>query len=293
MELANTGLVLEGGGMRGVYTSGILQYFMEKELYFPYVIGVSMGACNAANYVSRQPGRNRIVNIKYVNDRRYLSYMRLLLKCELFGMDFIFNTIPNKLEPFDYETFRANRTKCITTVTDCHTGEALYFEKDETGDDYLKVLQASSSLPFISRPVRYKGKVIMDGGMSDSIPVRKSMADGNLRNVIILTQPKGYRKKPESLARFTKLRYPGFKGLDKALKERHIRYNETIDFIERLSDEGSVFIMRPGSKLNSGRIETDKSVLNAVYEQGYKDAADKFTELLDFLKQPPTHPYRA
>ena len=150
MKIENTGLILEGGGLRGVYTSGVLRFFMEKGLYFPYVIGVSMGACNAANYISRQPERNRIVNIRYINDFRYISYCRLFLKGELFGMNFIFNTIPNVLVPFDYETFKKNITRCIIVVMDCRTGETLYFDKDELGEDYLWVLQASCSLPFIS-----------------------------------------------------------------------------------------------------------------------------------------------
>ena len=123
MDLENSALILEGGGLRGIYTSGVLRFFMDRGIYFPYVIGVSMGACNAANYVSRQPERNRIVNTHYVNDARYLSHWRLLTKGELFGMDFIFDTIPNSLVPFDYETFMESDVRCITTVIDCKTGE--------------------------------------------------------------------------------------------------------------------------------------------------------------------------
>ncbi|MGE5681513.1 MAG: patatin-like phospholipase family protein [Bacillota bacterium] len=284
INIKNTGLVLEGGGMRGVYTSGVLQFFMEKELYFPYVIGVSMGACNAANYISRQPGRNRIVNINYVNDLRYLSFRRLFTQGELFGMDFIFNTIPNSLEPFDYDTFWNNKAKCITTVTDCKTGEALYFEKNEAGEDYMKILQASSSLPFISKAVKYKGRIIMDGGLSDSIPIKKSICDGNKKNVVILTQPKGYRKNPEPLSRFARFKYSELAGLCNALEHRHFHYNETIDFIESLDQKGEIFIIRPDEKLQAGRIDRNKSRLFAVYDQGYKDASDKFIKLAEFLK---------
>lgn len=285
MDLSHTGLVLEGGGMRGVYTSGVLHFFMDNNLWFPYVIGVSMGACNAANYVSRQPGRGKIVNISFVKDPRYLSYYRLLTKGELFGMNFIFNTIPNSIVPFDYKTFWENETKCITTVTDCSSGEPLYYEKNELGDDYMKILQASSSLPFISKPVKYDGKVLMDGGMSDSIPIRKSIKDGNTKNVIILTQPKGYRKKPEALAGFAKRKYPGHKGIFKALKERHTRYNEIIDFIEQLSAGNEAFIIRPEVMLTVGRIETNKSKLYALYDQGYKDASENYTSLCEYLSK--------
>lgn len=283
MNLDHTGLILEGGGLRGVYTSGVLHYFMNKGLFFPYVIGVSMGACNAANYVSRQPERNRVVNIKYVNDPRYLSYYRLFTKGELFGMDFIFDTIPNLLEPFDYKAFTESGQKCIATVTDCISGEALYFEKHEVGTDYFKILQASSSLPFISRPVNYRGRMLMDGGLSDSIPIRKSIHDGNIKNVIVLTRPFGYRKEPESFSRFTNFKYPKYKGLCKALANRHIVYNETIEFVEDLQKKGNVFVIQPHQPLKAGRVERNKRILYSIYDQGYEDAGKQYEKLCEYL----------
>ncbi|MGE5365286.1 MAG: patatin-like phospholipase family protein [Bacteroidota bacterium] len=287
MDLSSTGLILEGGGLRGVYTSGVLQFFMEHDLYFPYVIGVSMGACNAANYISHQPERNRIVNIAFVNDRRYLSYLRLVLKGELFGMNFIFDTIPNKLVPFDFTTFFNSPQRCFTTVTDCITGRAVYFERNELGKDYMKMLQASSSLPFISKPVEYKGRIYMDGGLSDSIPIRKSIEDGNKKHVIILTQPEGYRKEPEGISALTRLRYPKFTGLVTALENRHLMYNETIEFIEELRRQGSVFIIRPSAPLKAGRIERSKQTLYSVYDTGYKDAENCYAGLCSFMSTDP------
>lgn len=284
MDLSNTGLVLEGGGMRGVYTSGALQFLMEKNIYLPYVIGVSMGACNAANYVSRQPGRNRIVNIKYVNDKRYLSYRKLITRGELFQMGFIYNELPKILEPFDYKTFYENKIKCVLVATDCITGEALYYEKNDLGEDYMKVLQASSSLPFIAKPVRFRGRILMDGGMSDSIPIRRSMQDGNAKNIVILTQPEGYRKQPESAARLARLRYPRYKGLCAALAGRHANYNETAEYVEQLRKEGSVFVLRPKEDLNTSRVETNQAKLYEVYDIGYKDAEEHFEELMEFLR---------
>jgi predicted patatin/cPLA2 family phospholipase len=284
MDIRDKGLVLEGGGLRGVYTSGVLHHFMEKKLDFPYVIGVSMGACNAANYVSRQSGRNKIVNISFVNDRRYLSYFRLLTKGELFGMKFIFDTIPNKLVPFDFETFYKNKIKCVVVVTDCDTGEARYFDKHELGEDYITVLQASSSLPFVAKPVMYKGRVLMDGGMTDSIPIRRSITDGNKKNVIILTQPKGYRKKPETIVKIAGLCYRRYKGLRSALRNRHERYNETMDFIDDLEKKGEAFIIRPESVLKAKRVERNQKVLNAVYERGYADAVALHDRLVRFLE---------
>jgi predicted patatin/cPLA2 family phospholipase len=283
LHLENTGLVLEGGGLRGVYTSGVLQAFMEQNLYIPYVIGVSMGACNAANYVSRQIKRNRIVNIEYVNDPRYLSYLRLLTKGELFGMDFIFKTIPDELVPFDYETFLNSSQRNIAVVADCVTGEALYLDSKEIGKDYLYILRAASSLPLVQKPVRYNGRLLLDGGLVDSIPIRKSLADGNVKNIVILTQPADFRKQPQSLQWFIRMKYPQFTGLQKAIAERHVIYNETLDFIKQLEATGSVFVIQPDEKLPVGRVERDKSKLYNVYDVGYRDAKKKMSALLEFL----------
>ncbi len=256
---------------------------MHKNLKFPYVIGVSMGACNAASYISWQPERNRIVNIQYVNDARYLSYLRLLIQGELFGMKFIFDTIPKSLVPFDFKSFFESEQKCFTTVTDCMTGEAIYYEKSGLGADYMKILQASSSLPYIAKPVHYKGRILMDGGLSDAIPIRKSINDGNVKNVLVLTRPKGYRKKRAHFLALARLRYPGWNGLYQSLKNRHVQYNETMDYIDQLEEQGQVFVIRPRLPLNAGRIERNKERLYATYDQGYKDASAAFTKLASYL----------
>ena len=285
-SLEGSALVLEGGGLRGVYTSGVLHLFMRQNLYLPYVIGVSMGACNAANYISRQPERNRAVNIPFVRDPRYLSYRRLLTRGELFGMDFIFRTIPEVLVPFDFKTFRENRQRCITTVTDCETGQPLYFDKDELGDDYLRILQASSSLPFIARPVPFRGRLLMDGGLSDSIPLGKSLSDGNRKHVLVLTRPRGYRKTAPRLPWIARLRYPHYRGLQECLRTRHIRYNETMEEIERLEAQGRVFVIRPDAPLKAGRVERNMERLYAVYDQGYRDAEGAYPALYAYLNSP-------
>jgi predicted patatin/cPLA2 family phospholipase len=283
MDLEHGALVLEGGGLRGVYTAGVLRFFMDKGVCFPYVIGVSMGACNAANYVSRQPERNRIVCIRYVNDARYITYSRLLMRGELFGMEFIFNTLPRSLVPFDFKTFMDNDVKCITVVTDCETGETLYYEKKELGEDYLKVLQASNSLPFVAKPVHHKGRILMDGGLSDAVPIRKSIDDGNAKHVLILTRPKGYRKKRPRFIRFASMRYSRYKGLCEALANRHARYNETMDFIDQLEQRDEIFVIRPRLALNVGRAERNKDKLYAAYDQGYSDASACYVRLRSYL----------
>ncbi len=283
MNLKNTGLVLEGGGLRGVFTSGVLRYLMENEIYFPYVIGVSMGACNAANYLSKQIGRNKKVNIDFVNDPRYLSYKRLIFNGELFGMDFIFDTIPNQLVPFDYETFYNSDQQNWTVATDCISGEAVYYENKKVDKAYLKILQASASLPFISQPVKYDGKILMDGGLSDSIPIKKSIAQGNTKNVVILTRPRDYRKEASHVYRLAKFRYPRFKGLHQCLKNRWKVYNETLDFLEKLEAENKVFVLRPEMNLDIKKAERNKQRLYKCYDIGYRTMKDKIEELLNFL----------
>ncbi len=282
MGFENTGLVLEGGGLRGIYTSGVIRFFMERGISFPYVIGVSMGVCNGANYISRQPERNRIVNIEFVNDPRYISYKRLFFKGELFGMDFIFNTIPSSLVPFDFKSFFKNEAKFIIGVTDCKTGEPVYYEKSELKDDSMDIFRATCSLPFLSKPVRCRGRVLMDGGLTDPIPVDRSIADGNKKNVLILTRPKGYRKKPSHLYLAARLFYPRLKGLPRALADRDKRYNHVIDRIDELERAGQAYVIRPAVAIEAGRVERDKGKLFAAFNQGYEDASSGYEGLRAF-----------
>jgi len=280
----NIGLVLEGGGLRGVYTSGVLRFFMEEGLYFPYIVGVSMGACNAANYLSRQIDRNRKVNIEFVRDHRYLSLRRLFLGGELFGMDFIFETIPKELVPFDYRRFAKAEEKFWITTTDCDDGKARYFEKSGLGDDdFMTVLRASCSLPFVSKPVSYRGRFLMDGGIVDPVPLHKSIIDGNDRHVLILTRPRGYRKKPFCCPWLARLWYPRFTELGKALARRHSRYNLVMDEIDGLEKKDGVFVIRPSADLGVGRAERDQNRLRQVFEEGYADARSSFPRLESFL----------
>lgn len=283
MDNKNIGLVLEGGGLRGVYTSGVIRFLMDKGITFPYVIGVSMGVCNGANYISKQPERNRIVNIDFVNDPRYLSYRRLFLKGELFGMDFIFNTIPFSLVPFDRDTFLRNEVKFVIGVTDCETGDTVYYEKSELGDDSMDIFKATCSLPFLAKPVCCKGRMFMDGGVTDSIPIQKSIDDGNSRNVLILTRPRGYRKKPSHLHLLARLWYPNFKGLQKALAIRHIKYNETMDMVDELERTGQAICIRPFKTIEAARVERNKKRLHAAYDQGYEDASSNYARIKAFL----------
>ena len=281
----NSGLVLEGGGLRGVYTSGVLRVFMERELYFPWIAGVSMGACNAVNYLSRQKKRNRIVNMQFVRDRRYLSYRRLLFHGELFGMDFIFGDIPKKLVPFDYRRFEQADETLLIVASDCMRGEAVYFDKSTLKkDQFMTALRASCSLPFLAKPVMFCGKTLMDGGVTDPVPLHKSIEAGNTRHVLILTRPAGYRKKalPLPVIAMARLRYP--KRLAAALEKRHIGYNHLMDEIDAKEASGEIFVIRPKIDLHVGKAERDARRLNAVYQQGMEDAGACFSDLEAYLK---------
>lgn len=280
----DTGLVLEGGGMRGVYTGGVLDFFIEKELYFPYVIGVSAGACNAASYISRQFGRNRKVTIGFIGDSRYLSLRNLLRERSMFGWSFIFDEIPNRLVPFDFETFDNSPQRFVVGTTDCLTGKPHYID-NKSGHPMLEVIRASSSLPFISPPVELDGRTLMDGGIADPIPVQKAMEDGYTRNVVVLTRDRNYRKKPFKLRWLAKSVYPKFPGLQQALVRRYEVYNETLDRIKRLEAAGNVFVFRPEQPLPVGRMEKNAAKLHDVYELGYRDAKRQYDRLMEWLSR--------
>ncbi|MBN6189395.1 patatin family protein [Aneurinibacillus sp. BA2021] len=269
--MERTGLVLEGGGMRGVYSGGVLDYFIEQNLYFPYVIGVSAGACHGSSYVAKQKGRNRKVTIDYINHPQYISYRNLFREKSLFGMNLIFDELPNRLVPFDFATFYASPQTFVVGTTDCVTGEPVYFSKDEA--DMLPVLRASSSLPFVSPVVTIDGKPLLDGGVSDPIPIRRAMADGNERNIIILTRNKGYEKKAFKMKWLAGKVYRNYPGLVECLVRRHAVYNETLALIERLEREGRAFVIRPTRPIEVDRMEKDKEKLGRLYDQGYEDAA--------------------
>lgn len=269
--IENIGLVLEGGGMRGVYTAGVLESFLENDIYFPYVIGVSAGAANAASYLSKQKGRNHIVNIDYVSDPRYLSWRNFLKNREFFGMDFIFGEIPNKLVPYDYETFYQSKGEFVVGTTDCFSGEPVYYSKQDYGQDILTVIRASSSLPFIASEIPFKDRVLLDGGISDPIPIKKAQLDGFQKNIVVLTRNVGYLKKPSRFQFLIKRKYPHYPGLHTAMKQRYQTYNETIHYLDEQEKMGNVLIIRPTEPILVGRMERNPDKLSNLYHLGYQD----------------------
>ncbi|QHS22455.1 patatin family protein [Virgibacillus sp. MSP4-1] len=270
--MQNTGLVLEGGGMRGVFTGGVLHYLMERELYLPYVIGVSAGACNGSSYLARQIDRNRTVNIDYITHPEYISYKRFLKQGELFGMDFIFDQLPNQLVPFDYEAFNQAPEEFVVGTTDCQTGEPVYFDKSNYKHDMLTLLRASSSLPFMAPEIEFEGRYLLDGGIADPIPIKKAEQDGYSKNIVVLTRNKGYRKSKAKYKWLLKKKYGHYEGLIESVMNRHEKYNQTMDYLEEQEEKGNVLIIRPKEKLDVGRIEKNPVKLQRLYDQGYEQA---------------------
>ncbi|MDF2880340.1 MAG: putative esterase of the alpha-beta hydrolase superfamily [Clostridiaceae bacterium] len=281
--MKNIGLVLEGGGMRGLYTCGVLEFFMEKDLYFNYVIGVSAGACNAVSYISRQKGRNKKVNIDLSNSWKYMSFRNFIREKSFIGMNYIFDEIPNKHVKFDFETFSKAPCKFLVGATDCNTGTPLYFNKEDVSDGFY-ALRATSSLPFISPIVNFKEHELLDGGITDSIPIVKSIKDGNSKNIIILTRHKEYRKTPMRFTNLAKIKYKKYPLLINALLNRYKKYNETLDYIEQLEMQGKAIVIRHSEPLNVGRLERDPKKLLDIYNKGYEDAKNSYDRIIKFIE---------
>ena len=277
------GLVLEGGGMKGAYTAGVLDFFLEKKIEFSSVYGVSAGAVHMCSYLSKQKGRSIRISTKYIKDPRYCSIWSLLLTGDIFNVKTCYELIPDKWEPFDHKTYESYQGKAYAVATNIETGKPEYLLVDECRSGLQKV-RASASLPLVSRNVRIGNKLYLDGGCSDSIPIAKSIMDGNEKNVVVLTKWDAYICKPASQIGLIKLRYgKKYSKLVELMKKRHTVYNETIEYLKRLEESGKVFIIRPKKASNVGRVEKDAKKLQALYEEGYEDAKACYEDLLRFL----------
>ena len=265
-----TGLVLEGGGMRGIYTIGVLDCLMDERFQADYVIGVSAGACNGSSYVSGQKGRAFRTNTEYITDSRYLGIKNYLTTKSLFGMDFLFDEIPNKLIPFDYDAFFQSPCEFVMGVTDVITGCAKYFDKSHV-EPKNKVLRASSSLPVFAPIVEYQGGRYLDGGVADSIPVKKALEDGCDKVIVVLTREQGFIKTPEKFRSVYQRMYKKYPKFVEALDNRHHQYNETLAFLKKLEQEGKAIVIAPDAPLPVGRFEKDPKQLEAVWKIGYDD----------------------
>ena len=278
-----TALVLEGGGLRGYYSAGVMEAFMEEEILFPYIIGVSAGAANALSYISGQSMRSRQIVENYVPKKEYVSTRNLLLKGSMFGFDYIFKTIPEHYVRFDWETFGGQNTRLLTGAMNCADGKTVWFEK-ETVTPGFKVTTASCSVPFLTRVQHYNGLDLLDGGVTDPIPIEKSIEDGNAFHVIILTRNEGYRKKPmghEKLLRLVCRKYP---ALADAMLQRHEIYNRQLALCEELEKEGRALIIRPQEPVRVGRTGADVDKILALHDEGLKEGREALKRLRAMMK---------
>ena len=279
------GLILEGGGMKGVYTAGVIDFFLDKGIEFSSVYGVSAGACSMCSYLSKQRKRALDVCIDYLDSRKYCSLESLLTTGDLFNVEMCYHLIPEYLNPYDYEVFDQYKGKAYSVATDIATGRPEYFRIRDMRKDIDKI-RASASLPLVSRNVKINGKFYLDGGISDSLPVQKSVMDGNRKNVVVMTKETGYEKGPVGWLSFwlMKLRYWRYPKVASRMAERHKHYNEQVAYIERLRKSGEVFVIRPKKAGKVGRVEKDVKKLKALYRQGYADAKACYGEMKRFLE---------
>lgn len=269
MQKKKTGLVLEGGAMRGMYTAGVLDVFMEQGIVFDGVIGVSAGTIAGCSYVSGQIGRTIRYNKKYCKDKRFMSFYSFLTTGDLVGTQFCYHELPKKLDPYDNEAFKKSETEFYVTCTNIETGEAEYIRlKDMFADiDYMR---ASSSMPYVSHIVEKDGKKLLDGGCSDSVPYKAFQKMGYEKNVVVLTRPAEYRKKPsnQGLARLIYRKYPKF---IKRLENRWKDYNQMVEEVQELEKKGEIFVIRPQRPLEIGRMSHDAEEIQKAYDCGRED----------------------
>jgi predicted patatin/cPLA2 family phospholipase len=276
MPRLDQALILEGGGLRGNYSAGVLDAFLNNELEFSYIIGASAGVGMGCSFVSKQKERNLYILKHYRNDPRYLSIRSFLKTGDYFGLDFIYNDIPNGLVPFDMKTFMASPTRFVSVCTDCETGEPAYFEK---GPDILTIMKASSAMPYVSRIVEYSGRKLLDGGVSDAIPLAKAISEGFKKNVAVLTHPAPYRRKKE-LQPPAWLFYRGYPKLIHTLRTYEENYNRSLDFVEAEAKAGRTLLIRPSLDLGVSRTEKNIDKLLALYKLGLQDGEAAARKLL-------------
>lgn len=278
-----TGLVLEGGAMRGMFTAGVIDVFLENNITVDTTVGVSAGAVFGCNFKSRQIGRVIRYNKKYSRDPRYVSFRSFIKTGDLYGEEFCYHELPNNLDPFDTKTYAENPMDFYAVCTDINTGKPIYHLCKTGTDSDLQWMRASASMPLASRIVSADGYEMLDGGISDSIPVSWIMSQGCEKAVVVLTQHKGYRKKKNSMLPLIKAVYKKYPKLIEALENRHVFYNAELDRIAGLERRGKILVIRPDEPIKISRTEKDPEKLEAVYQLGRKIASEKLNEIKEFL----------
>lgn len=283
MNLSNCSLVLEGGAAKGVFTAGVLDFLMEKNFYTQYVVGASAGACNAVDYVSKQIGRSKDCFIPTLKEENYICKKNFFSKKRMYDMDLIFEKFPLKLHPFDFDTYYTSEIDCEIVVTNCLTGKAEYMKGHKDRNKFMKICRASSSMPFFTDIVYIDDTPYMDGGLADSIPLKRAIDKGYKKHVVILTKNKGYRRGKERLMSILSERiYAKHPEFRKLFKNGWEQYNDTMEQIDRMEKEGSIFVIQPSIKTISS-FEQNRRKTNAFYQNGYDIMNERFEELNEYL----------
>lgn len=266
-----TGLVLEGGGMRGVFTCGVLDYFLDQGISFPYTVGVSAGACNGLSYMSGQRGRAKYSNIDMMEKYQFIGMKYLWTQHSILDQKLLYQDFPERLVPYDFEAYSNNPGEFEMVTTNCLTGKACYLSEKKDWDRMIAIARASSSLPYVC-PVAYvDGIPMLDGGIVDSVPVERARSLGYEKNVVVLTRNKGYRKKTKDL-RIPHFIYKKYPRLRVVLSRRCSCYNEQLELVERLEEEGKIIVIRPENPVVVDRIEKNIKKLEDLYQEGYECA---------------------
>ena len=271
--------------MRGMYTSGVLDAFMENGLFINNIYAVSAGCYNALSYLSRQPGRTIRINLKYLRDKRYINMKKLITRGSAINTSFIFDDVFKNLDPFEYDDFKKYCGNFYAVCTDCNTGEAVYAKVKDLDKD-VEYVKASAALPVFAKLVEVDGLVLTDGGPSDSIPIKKSIEDGYLNNIVVLTRPEGYVMHESKYLGLCKMKYKKYPNLIKTLENRPQVYNETLRLIERLEKNGKIIVIRPKESLNISNLEKNEEKIKQIYKMGYEDGIAKINEIKKFIKGP-------
>ena len=278
-----TGIIMEGGAMRGMFTAGVIDVLMENNITFDGAIGVSAGAAFGSNLKSGQIGRAIRYNLKYCNDKRYCSLRSLILTGNYYGAKFCYHELPDRLDVFDTEAFDKNPMEFYAVCTDVFTGKPVYKKCEKANYELYEWIRASASLPLAARVVEVGGMKLLDGGISDSVPIKFFESIGYDRNVVVLTQPKDYVKESTSGMPFMRLILRKYPNMVKALENRHNMYNETIKYICEKEEKGEVFVIRPEELLPIKRTEHTPDKLQAVYDIGREVTLKRLDELKSFL----------
>ncbi len=277
------GLVLEGGAMRGMFTAGIMDVMMENGIEFDGAIGVSAGAAFGCNYKSKQIGRTLRYNLKYSRDKRYCSFSSLIKTGNLFGAEFCYHELPEKLDQFDAETFAKNPMEFYVVCTDIETAKPVYKKCEDVSYKSMEWIRASASLPLMAQIVEIDGMKLMDGGITDTVPLKYFQSIGYDKNIVILTQPKGFVKKKTGFMRLIKAKFKKYPDFVKAIENRHHMYNDTLEYVKQQEEAGKALVLRPEEALPIDRMEKDPKVLQEVYDMGKELAVKRIDEIKAFL----------